>query len=97
MAQGHRLRLAPGVYGLTMRDGRKIDADARGRIVVPDRYMADARDAMKDTQLLSDLDSTVRVRAEGKDCPGCGFSAYRWQHVCPRCGSDIPDEARGAA
>lgn len=86
-----RFRTAPGLTGLTMRDGRKIDA-VRGVISVPDRYVRDATDAMKDTQLLSDRDGTVRMSGTGgKQCEQCDFNAWEWQTDCPSCGAPLPD------
>lgn len=89
-----RFRLAKGVMGLQLPDGRKVDADKHGMIVLSDRDAKHAREASGDTLLLSRQDSSTRMAStRGKECPECLFGMWGWQYECPRCGWQEPPGA----
>lgn len=89
------ITLPPGCAGLDLRSkfgpGAKYDPSDGRHVTV------DNPDHLKAIRLLGDtynVGERVAVTADqpGWDC-GCGFSAYRFQRTCPRCGEGRPDSS----
>lgn len=85
--------LNPGQAGLDfsaqgMRHGR-YDANRSGHVTVEDPAHLKAIKLLGDTY---NIGERVPVTADlpGWDC-SCGFSAYRFQRTCPRCGDSRPN------
>jgi hypothetical protein len=88
-------QLLPGALGMDMPDGRKIQADRRGRVRVDDQT---AR-AIVGSAAYRRYDAMIPLAA-GRFYPpadsfvcGCGFSPWPWQDTCPRCGTTFKSEA----
>ena len=81
-----RFRVPNKCIGITMPDGRKYDARG-GTVEVPDRDAGTVR--RSHTQGLGLVTGEVfGFAGEGKSC-ACGFSAWPWQTICPRCGREV--------
>lgn len=82
-------QLLPGALGLDLPDGRSVQADRRGRVVVDED---DAR-AIRGSSAFRRYDSLIELAPgrfasapDSPSCDGCGFVPWHWQRTCPRCG-----------
>jgi hypothetical protein len=85
--------LLNGARGLDFPDGRSIQADSRGRVVVSDEQAA----AIKGSAAMHRYDAILEIapmrhtsHPEDRACE-CGFVPWPWQKSCSRCGSTIVD------
>jgi hypothetical protein len=80
-----------GCQGVDMGDGTKYDVDGRGRIEVDERH---ARQMLQSENgrmgAISELVHGFGDVSPGERRCGCGFNAFRWQRVCPRCAAELP-------
>ena len=83
------IRVPRGGSGLNLADGTEYKADCHGRVHV-DRS-DHARQILRNPQMryYDAIDGGVwRIHGgDGWTC-SCGFSAWPWQHECPRCGRE---------
>lgn len=81
-------QLMPGGQGMTFPDGRRVQADRRGRVRVDEATAATIRTstAYRRYDALSELPAgRFFPRATDFTC-GCGFTPWPWQTQCPHCG-----------
>ena len=77
--------------GLDFRDGTNVRADRRGRVVVSDAQAAEIQGsaAMKRYDAIIGVAPMRPTHVSGdRVCP-CGYAPWRYQHVCPKCGSEL--------
>ena len=80
------------VKRVQMKDGTVYRPDARGYVRVSHRHEDEmARSRAPRERKGADLDymTLSMPGADGKECPDCGFGAWTWQYVCPRCGNSL--------
>jgi hypothetical protein len=74
---------------LTLPGGRKVDANRRGVVEVPDRYDRSIRrsEAHQHYGIVDEASTSFgRSAVEDNICAECAFSMWAWQTECPRCG-----------
>jgi len=92
------LSVAPGCVGVELPNGKKIDADKNGKVIVDDPKVE--RFALKSgvgqmgaiartTYNYSSAPGGTRV------CTGCSFRGFAWQDTCPRCECEMTEPTEG--
>lgn len=88
-------RLPKGARHLKMYDGtvyRSTGDYRQGRTITVD----DPAHAKK-IAAMGNVEGTVHgvpvsgAGLRGRDCPSCGFAAWRWQIRCPKCGTETKE------
>lgn len=81
-----RVRVPKNCLGFTLPDGRKVNANRRGVVEIPDRFAGAARRSSASARYdsVSQMDAGFGAAAE-KTCEACAFTMFAWQAVCPRC------------
>lgn len=78
-----RFTVLPGAEGMDMADGTHYDADRSGHVEVDDRHAAAIAASTAGTRGWAG--QTPYTFAGGsKHCARCNFTAFLWQHECPR-------------
>jgi hypothetical protein len=83
--------LLGGAMGLDFNNGANVRADRRGRVVVSDAQAAEIRGsaAMKRYDAIIEVAPMRPTHVSGdRVCP-CGYAPWKYQHVCPKCGSKL--------
>ena len=84
-----------GCQGLDMVDGTRYDA-RNGKVEIDNP--AHVRQALKSGNhqfgAISLPVTGFRTVARGEKHCNCGFTAFKWQATCPRCGADLPEETQ---
>ena len=88
-----RFALPPtGAKDVEMQDGSRYRGRGtlkHGRVIEVDRSdHAQAIGTQEHIQRIADF-SSVSIEKETNLCPSCHFSAWPWQTLCPRCGTEL--------
>lgn len=85
-----RMTVPPGCTGFEMQDGRRYDADRRGRVNVEDRHINAVRAQYGPLGLIETGEPLNVGTKTTRWCRQCQPTrAWNgWNKVCPRCGAD---------
>ncbi len=81
------------VHSVEMADGTKYDVGRNGTVQIDrpdhlDQIRRRSTDALNAEQVLQSQRMWAPKSAVGREC-SCGFVAWAWQRVCPRCGEPL--------
>ena len=84
-----------GCTGVELPNGKKIDANRQGHIVIDDAR--DERSAAKSVFASNGVLSRTalgfgHVKGNSASCSSCIFTGWKWQTICPKCGSEMIQE-----
>ena len=84
-----------GCQGLDMPDGSRYEA-RNGKVDIdnPAHVRQALRSGNGDLGAIAVPVTGFGAVARGERRCGCGFTAFRWQHRCPKCGVDLPEEIK---
>jgi hypothetical protein len=89
------LSVAPGCIGVELPNGKKIDADKHGKVIVDDPKVE--KYALKSGA--AKMGAVTRTSFNfnsgndtGKICGSCFFRGFSWQSTCPRCNEKMTDK-----
>lgn len=83
-------RVPKGATGFRMEDGTRYEARPDGRISVdnPAHVSAVERANRNSSGRIGKVVHGAGRGVGGRECR-CGFMAYLWQTICPRCGAKL--------
>jgi hypothetical protein len=86
------LSVAPGCIGVELPNGKKIDADKSGKVVIDDpkveKFALNSSAGKMGAVTRTSFNFNTR-NDNGKVCQTCSFTGFKWQTICPKCNNEM--------